>query len=270
VYLPLTRTRINRGTGAFMTDPVRRCTLPMPDLSIIIPAWNEERELPATLVQIRAILDEIAVTGPAGPARTHELIVVDDASTDRTAEIALSFGARVERVEKRQIAAVRNAGAAIATGEYLIFIDADTRVPYATLVAALRELDAGAIGGGAPVEMEGETPALLRPFLLAFMLVWRFLGHAAGCFVFCRRDAFEAVGGFDERFFASEEVWLSKALKACGRFPIVEPPVRSSGRKLRIGSPMSILLYCAKVLLRGPKAWQRREGLDLWYDGRRE
>lgn len=234
----------------------------MLDLSIIIPAWNEERELPATLGRIRDVLAEIG--------RSSEIIVVDDSSTDRTAEIARSFGARVERVEKRQIAAVRNAGAAVAAGRYLVFIDADTRVPYATLAAALRELDAGAVGGGAGVRMEGRAPLLLLPSLMLFMLVWRCLGHAAGCFVWCRRDAFARVGGFDERFFASEEIWISKALKSEGRFVIVEPPVDTSGRKMRMGHPLALLLYAARLIASGPRAWQRREGLELWYDGRRE
>lgn len=234
----------------------------MPDLSIIIPAWNEERELPATLAQLVAVVAELG--------HSAEIIVVDDSSTDRTAAIAASFGARVERVEKRQIAAVRNAGARIARGTYLVFVDADTRVPYATLAAALRELDAGAVGGGAAVSMEGRMPLLLWPSLMLFMLVWKALGHAAGCFVWCRRDVFERIGGFDERFFASEEVWISKALKAEGRFVIVEPAVISSGRKLRLGSPLALLVYAIRVILRGPKGWQRREGLELWYDGRRE
>jgi glycosyltransferase involved in cell wall biosynthesis len=234
----------------------------MPDLSIIIPAWNEERELPATLGQIRAVLAELD--------RSSEIIVVDDSSTDRTAEIARSFGARVERVEKRQIAAVRNAGAAVAGGRYLVFIDADTRVPYATLAAALRELDGGAVGGGAAVRMDGAVPALLWPSLMLFMLVWWWLGHAAGCFVWCRRDAFQRIGGFDERFFASEEIWISKALKAEGRFVIVDPAVESSGRKMRLGRPLGLLAYAIRLILRGPGGWQRREGLELWYDGRRE
>jgi glycosyltransferase involved in cell wall biosynthesis len=238
----------------------------VPEISVIIPAWNEERELPETLAQIRAALEEL--DRPIG--RSHEIIVVDDSSTDRTADIAWSFGARLERVEKRQIAAVRNAGARVAQGRYLIFIDADTRVPYATLVAALSELDRGAVGGGASVEMEGQLPLLLRPAMFAFMLVWGWLGHAAGCFVWCRAEDFRAIGGFDERFFASEEVWLSKALKERGRFVIVAPSVRSSGRKMRQRAPIGLLWYSLKLLLRGPKAWQRREGLDLWYDGQRE
>jgi glycosyltransferase involved in cell wall biosynthesis len=234
----------------------------VPVVSAIVPAWNEEAALPATLERLNAAL--------ASAGRPYELIVVDDASTDRTPEIARSAGARVERVEKRQIAAVRNAGAAIARGRFLVFVDADTLLPDDTLRAALEALDRGAVGGGALVGMEGPVPLLLRPCLWAFMAVWRWLGYAAGCFVFCVRADFRAVGGFDERYFASEEVWLSKALQARGPFRIVGPPVVTSGRKLRTRRPLELLLYSIRLLLKGPQGCQRREGLELWYDGRRE
>ncbi len=232
------------------------------DISVIVPAWNEEHELPATLERLREAL--------AALGRSHELIVVDDASTDRTAELAQRFGAHVEHVQKRQIAAVRNAGARVARGRYLVFVDADTRVADATLAAAVRELDAGAVGGGALVLLEGPMPWIIKPSFMIFTMVWRHLGYAAGCFVWCRKSDFDAVGGFDESFYASEEVWLSKALMGRGRFGLVEPAVVSSGRKLRMHKPFALLFYSLKLLLRGPEAWKRREGLELWYDGQRE
>ncbi len=232
------------------------------ELSVIIPAWNEEHELPATLERLCAALKRLD--------RAYELIVVDDASTDRTAEIAKGFGAHVERVEKRQIAAVRNAGAKIASGRFLLFVDADTQVSDETLAAAMRELDAGAVGGGARVRLQGPIPLLIRPSFLVFTAIWDWLGHAAGCFIWCRKSDFDAIGGFDESFYASEEVWLSKALKERGRFVLVSPPIISSGRKVRMHKPIPLFLYAVKLLWRGPEAWKRREGLELWYDGKRE
>lgn len=232
------------------------------DYSIIVPAWNEEAALPATLKTLSDAIEDIG--------RPAELIVVDDASTDRTPEIARSFGARVERVEKRQIAAVRNAGARIARGSAFLFVDADTLVPSETIRATLAALDAGAVGGGARIAMDERPPLLVLPYLAVFLVIWKRLGYAAGCYIWATREAFEEIGGFDERFYASEEAWLSKALMARGRFTLVDPPVITSGRKWRTYRAIFLLWRSTLLVLRGPKAWQRREGLDIWYEGRRE
>ena len=232
-------------------------------ISFIIPAYNEEAMLDQTLD--RLVLSAQDVLGDGN----FEVIVVDDASTDRTAEIAQSHGARVVRVEKRQIAAVRNEGARQAKGDAFIFVDADTLVPEPVLHAAVIELERGAVGGGSLVTMDADLTPLGRAYFAAFMLVWRPCRCAAGCFVFARRDAFEAVGGFDERYFAGEEVWLSLALKRQGRFVIVPERVVTSGRKARIYGATNMILVGLRLLLAGPKAMQKREGLDLWYDGKR-
>src|SRR5688572_21460895 len=94
-------------------------------ISFIIPAYNEELLLGRTL---RA-LDDAA----RGLGEPFEIIVVDDASTDRTADVAREHGARVVSVNRRQIAATRNAGAREASGELLFFIDADTVVTAAAV-----------------------------------------------------------------------------------------------------------------------------------------
>jgi glycosyltransferase involved in cell wall biosynthesis len=101
----------------------------MTAISFIIPAYNEERYLGRTLNAI----DQAART-LGEPA---EVIVVDDASTDRTAAIAHAHGARVVSVRCRQIAATRNAGARDAQGEMLVFVDADTIVTEAAMRAAI-------------------------------------------------------------------------------------------------------------------------------------
>ena len=90
---------------------------PAPHYAIIVPAWNEEAIIAQTVGQLRTIAENLG--------RPYELLVVDDASSDRTAALATAAGARVVRVEKRQIAAVRNAGGHATTAPYLIFVDAD-------------------------------------------------------------------------------------------------------------------------------------------------
>src|ERR1700686_1991159 len=89
--------------------------------SVIIPAFNEERYLPPLLDSI-----EKAKSNYSGGAEAIEVIVANNDSTDRTAEIAATRGARVVRVEKRRIAAARNGGGHAALGEIVCFIDADS------------------------------------------------------------------------------------------------------------------------------------------------
>ena len=230
-------------------------------LSFIIPAHNEEHYLAPTLAALRA-----AVAGIAQPA---EIIVVDDASDDRTAEIASRDGARVVRIARRHIAAARNAGAAAAAGDPLFFIDADTIVTAATLRQALAACGAGAIGGGAWVCLDESLGLWRNAFLAIFNLCWFGLcGWAAGCFVFARRCEFAAVGGFDERYFAGEEMLLSRALRRRGRFVIVRPAVITSARKAHMFSARAMLAQMLRIAWRGPAALQRREDLAFWYKER--
>lgn len=233
-----------------------------PLLSIIVPAWNEEKTLPATLAALREAVD--ALDGGA------EILVVDDGSTDATVAVAESAGVRVLSGHWRQIAAVRNAGARETRGRHLVFVDADTIVPARTLANALQAMEEGAVGGGANVVLDAPAPWAIRLPLWIFMSVYRLLGHAAGCFVFATREAFEKVGGFDERFYASEEIGLSKRLRGLGRFVKIRPAVITSARKVRLYRPLPLLGQSLALLIKGPAAWQSREGLEIWYEGRRE
>src|SRR5262245_50145472 len=105
-------------------------------LSLIIPAYNEEQLLARTL---RAAMAAAQASG-----ESWEIVVADDASTDRTAAIAAEHGARVVPVHCRQIAKTRNAGARAAKGDLFIFVDADTVVTSAAVAAAVRAMRGGA------------------------------------------------------------------------------------------------------------------------------
>jgi glycosyltransferase involved in cell wall biosynthesis len=231
-------------------------------ISFIVPAHNEEHLLGATLHAINA-----AVQALGEPC---EVIVVDDGSTDRTAAIGREHGAQVVSVAHRQIAATRNAGARAARGEVFIFVDADTLVHLELVRRALQALRGGAVGGGTVVRFDGPMPwhaKLVVPLVVKLLQVGRL---AAGCFLFCTRTAFESVGGFDEAWFAAEELGLSQALKRQGRFVILREPVLTSGRKLRTHSAREMLALTGLLLRGGLGAVKRREGLDLWYAPRRE
>jgi GT2 family glycosyltransferase len=231
-------------------------------ISFVVPAWNEERWLPATLAAIRL--------SAAGIGRTHEIVVADDGSDDATAEVARSAGALVVPVSHRQIAATRNSGAQAARGDWLLFVDADTCVTPEVVAAACDALERGAVGGGAAVRMDGTTPLWSKFALATTVRVFRRLRLAAGCFLFCRRADFEAVGGFDEKVYASEEIGLSRALGRRGDFVILREAVVTSGRKLRTYGGRQHLAFLLRILVAGRRGLASRRLLGLWYDGGRD
>jgi len=195
---------------------------------------------------------------------------VDDFSTDATAEIARQFGARVVPVNRRQIAAVRNAGARHARGDILFFVDADTRINEKHVAGAIAALERGCAGGGATVVIRDAIPVWAQIALKAFCLAYFGFNLGAGAFLFTTRENFNAVRGFDEKLFIGEEVYFSLALRKLGRFQILKEPVVTSGRKLRMYSAWEILRHSSQVLLLGPRIARSREGLHIWYDGKRE
>ncbi len=231
-------------------------------ISFIVPAYNEERLLGATL-------DALHVAARA-TGELYELVVVDDASADRTAIIAQRHGAVLVSVAHRQIAATRNSGALKANGEFLIFVDADTIVNEAVVRSAVEALCNGAAGGGAAVEFGDVVPLYGRLLLPVLVRLFRACRVAAGCFLFCTRSAFVAVGGFDEAYYGAEELVMSRALKRHGKFVVLRQVVTTSGRKLRTHSVREILMILVRLALRGPKAVKQRQGMELWYAERRE
>jgi len=231
-------------------------------ISFIVPAYNEEAELSFTLAAIRA-----AIPSAAQP---FEIIVVDDASTDATPDIAEQAGAQVVSIDRRQIAAARNAGARAARGEYLFFIDADTRISRIHFTEGMAALEAGYAGGSARGVMDGFIPLWSRIFLRAFCTLYFGLNLGAGAFLFTTRRNFHATGGFDEQYFAGEEVYFSLALRKLGRFKVLREPVVTSGRKLRMYSAQEILGTLFIMIFGGPRMARSRARLNLWYDGKRE
>lgn len=232
-------------------------------ISFIVPAYNEELEIASTIAAIRG-------AAAAGTKQPHEIIVVDDASTDSTVEVATRTGARVVSINRRQIAAARNAGAHAAQGETLFFVDADTRINRAHVVDAIAALEAGCAGGGARIIPDGLVPLWGRIFVRVFSSVYFGLNLGAGAFLFTTRRHFDATGGFDEQYFIGEEVYFSLALRKLGRFKVLPEPVLTSGRKLRMHSARKVLSQLFAIFIRGPGAARSRARLDLWYDGKRE
>jgi len=232
-------------------------------ISFIVPAHNEEAWVGRCVSAIR--------TGAESLGEPHEVIVVDDASSDATASIARKQGAQVVRVEHRQIAATRNAGAQQSRGDILFFVDADTLTNAPAIQSALRAIRAGAGGGGCIPRFEGWLPwwfRLVEPFIRPALRLARFL--PSGTFLFCTRSAFQTAGGFDENYYAAEEVVFVAALKRQGRFAILAETVVTSGRKFRAHSFLTLARLSARLVFLGSRGFRSRRGLEYWYEPERE
>jgi len=229
-------------------------------ISFIVPAYNEEGELPGTLRAIHS----------AAAGYRYEIVLVNDGSTDATSAIGEQFGARVISIERRQIAAARNAGARASRGGIFIFVDADTRIGPEHVRGAMQALENGFAGGGSRLDFDSEIPLWGRVMFHVFSTLYFGLNLGAGAFLFTTRENFFAVDGFDEIYFAGEEVFFTVALKRLGRFKLLREAAITSGRKLRMYSGWKVSGGLFSVLFGGPRVVMSRNKLDMWYGGERE
>jgi glycosyltransferase involved in cell wall biosynthesis len=239
-------------------------------VSIVVPAFNEESELPGSLASIRTAMAAFAARG-----WDTELIVCDNNSTDRTAEIARAAGAAVVFERINQISRARNAGAAHATGDWLVFVDADSQ-PTRGLFADVANAIAGGVvlAGGATIASVHPRRAV-RVVTRTWNLISRVTRWAAGSFVFCEAAAFRAVGGFSLEYFAGEEIDLFTRLKRLARSErrtiviLDRHPLQTSDRKVRLYTWKEALIFHARTLVKGRRAFRSQEDCFFWYDGRR-
>jgi len=234
-----------------------------PTYSIVIPAYNEEAHLPATLSAVHAAMRMVSESG--------EVVVVDNNSTDRTAAVARENGARVVFEPINQISRARNAGARAATGAWLVFLDADTLLPPGLLVRAIENLRSGKIaGGGALMEMDAPIQPRYQKVVDGWTWVSRKMQWAAGSFVYCTREGFDAVGGFSLKVYAGEEVFFSHAYTKWARrrglrFCVIESPrVLTSARKMEWYSPAQLLALLGLMLV-CPMAVRSKRLCAFWY-----
>jgi glycosyltransferase involved in cell wall biosynthesis len=179
--------------------------------SIIIPAYNEEQYLPRLLDSI-----DVARANYSRGAESVEIIVSDNNSTDRSGEIAAARGARVVKVEKRRIGAARNGGGFAARGEIVCFIDADSAIHPQTFDAIDDAISSGRyVGGSTGMWLERKSTGLVVTYCLGAPLVL-LTGMDSGV-VFCRREDFLAVGGYDESRLYAEDLLFLMALRKLGK-----------------------------------------------------
>lgn len=240
-------------------------------LSIIIPTLNEEKYIARTVSSLKAGLN-----------LPHEIIITDGHSHDGTVTIAKTAGADQAVVHdgqsKQTIAAGRNAGAAVASGEFLIFIDADCTIPeinhfFDKIVHHFeRDPELVAVNVAIRVEPGQETWADWMVYNLFNDYLWfvnniLHYGMAAGEFQMIRRSAFEKLHGYNPTLVAAEDIDLFARLSKIGRVRYEKGlKVYHSGRRAhKVGWPKLLSLWFLNAVsmnLRG-KAWSQSWGGDV-------
>jgi glycosyltransferase involved in cell wall biosynthesis len=239
-------------------------------ISVVVPAFNEERLLAVSLQRIRVAAAVVERRGWA-----CELIVCDNNSTDRTAEIARAAGAQVVFEPVNQIGRARNTGAAHATGDWLVFVDADSWPGDGLFADVADEIRSGrCVAGGSTIRLETKQLAV-RLGASVWNLVSRINKWGAGSFIFCETAAFHEVGGFSQELYVAEEIDLFGKLKRLarrkGRTVVIlhRHPLLTSDRKMRLYTWREQLAFATKTVVSGGRALRDAEECFPWYDGRR-
>jgi glycosyltransferase involved in cell wall biosynthesis len=239
-------------------------------ISVIVPAFNEERLIAESLRHINAALGAFTRRN-----WETELVVCDNNSTDLTSELARAAGAKVVFEPVNQIARARNRGAECATGDWFIFVDADTHPSAELFDDVAEQIESGrCLAGGSTIKLEGgyRSGDIVTG-------IWNYVSQglkwAAGSFIFCEAAAFRKVGGFNIELYASEEIDLSKRLKKLARAErkkvviLRRHPIVTSARKLHLYTAREHFSFLVKTIFAGGKTLNSREACHTWYDGRR-
>ena len=246
-------------------------------ITIAIPAFNEEKLLPATLAAVTE-------AGDAFSERNWEweVVVCDNNSTDRTAEIAEAGGARVVFEKHNQISRARNAAGKAAKGKWIIFVDADSEPSKALFEATAATMDnKEIIGGGTTINYDVQNWVLT-----IITVVWngisRVMHWPAGSYIFLRTEDFHELNGFSEKLYASEELEFGGRLKKLAQQRnqhlqiLTQTPLATSPRRFRLmrSYPLLenlkfILKHSFSMVFTGGRSLQKAENCRFWYDGRR-
>jgi glycosyltransferase involved in cell wall biosynthesis len=221
-------------------------------VTIIVPALNEERHIQSCLAALAA-----ARTGGC----TTEIIVVDNGSSDRTADIARQSGARVLVRPGIRIAALRNAAAAVAGGDILAFVDADCMVSESWLSAALEcfaRTQAALVGSFYRNPPDAGWLAATAERITAQKR--SNAGYVPAGNLLVTRTAFEAVGGFDERLETNEDVDFCARVRKHGGVLVCDPAIAST----HLGVPRSLGAFVRREMWFGRTAFR-----PFWEDLKR-
>lgn len=180
-----------------------------PLFSVVIPAFDEERYLPKCLDAVDAAARRLG--------QPVEIIVVDNMSHDRTADLARERGATVVQVPEKCLSVIRNRGASAASGQYLVFVDADSCMSENMLLELRKVLDSGRyVGGGvANVRTDRLSLGIVLTFVAALPVA--LLTRLSCVLFYTTPEAFHAIGGFNENRYAVEDIDFARRLRAYGR-----------------------------------------------------
>jgi glycosyltransferase involved in cell wall biosynthesis len=242
-------------------------------ISFVIPAYNEAAWIERCLQHIS---DAVAACRRKESIEFEvEYVVTDNNSTDDTARLAEQAGALIAFEPVNQISRARNTGARAASGDWLIFIDADCELSAGLLGDVLSLIDSGEyLGCGSLVAM-GDMPGSARWLLVVWSWLSARLNWAAGSFVACRADVFATLGGFSEQLYVAEEIDFSRRIKKYarqrrGKFTVLrEHPLQTSNRKVRLYSTRELYAQLLRLIVRPRKTMRDKDALRVWYDGRR-
>jgi len=191
----------------------------MPILSIIIPTFKEEQFLERTLKNF----DDLKLP--------HEIIITDGGSTDATLEIACRYTDKIvvwDKPRRQTFGEAKNAGAALARGKFLVFIDADVIIPelqafFEEIIAAF-EKNQKIVGVTVPLKPLAENHSLIDAFFCSPLNLFYIIsnnifhsGNSSGEFQMMRADIFKKIGGFSEHLAAGEDNDMFRRLAAQGR-----------------------------------------------------
>jgi glycosyltransferase involved in cell wall biosynthesis len=238
----------------------------MTGITIVIPAYNEEAFLPGTLTSANEAVKEFRkLTGQ--PA---EILVVDNASTDRTTEVALAHGATVFFHEVRNISSVRNAGIQNSKYDIIVAIDADCFLPVDSLVRIWQYMqNERHIGAALGVRIVSTKTLNLLVGNVIQMIVSAISGIQGAMFVF-RKEAALHIGGFPESRLVAEDSAFAIALRKYAqsrgeKFGLLKSvKVGTLDRKeVRLRELPTLIVQVVKAF---SGAKQRPEDLKFWYD----
>jgi glycosyltransferase involved in cell wall biosynthesis len=249
----------------FARRPRRAVAVPAnalnPRLSSLVPAYNEEAYLPECLSRVLADVQR------SGLGRLVEVLVVDNASTDRTSEVAGSFdGVRVVHEPSKGLTKARQKGLCEARGDIIAYVDADTRMPPGWITTVLETFahDESVVCVSGPYiyyDASKLEKSLVRMYwvILAKPAYWFTRYLVVGGNFAAKKSALLAIGGFDTNIaFYGEDTNIARRLKAAGKVKFVmQLPMHTSARRLHAEGLMAMALkyganFLGEVVLKRP------------------